>query len=70
MNSSPQHMHPFEERSRFPDEVTVSRISTKTVEITSEMSISMGEEVPVRHRVRRGSLAWKVAVPWEYAENP
>ena len=37
----------FKERSRFPEEVTVSRISSETVEIISKISISMGEKFPL-----------------------
>ena len=60
----------FSERKRFPDEETVSGVSSKTVEITSKISISMGEEVSVRHPVRRGGLAWKVVLPWGNIGNP
>ena len=37
----------FKERKRFPEEETVSQIPSKTVEITSKISISLGEEVAV-----------------------
>ena len=70
MNFSRQLMHPVEDRQRFPEEATVSRISSKTVGKQSKISKLEGEEAPVRHPVRRGGLAWKVARPCEYVENP
>ena len=69
MNFSRQHEQPCKARQRFPEEATVSQISSKTMEITSQISISLGRRVAVRHPVRRGGLAWKVVLPWGNVEN-
>ena len=42
----------FKERQRFPEEATVSPISSKTVEKRSKISKSEGEKASVRHPVR------------------